>query len=163
MEGGIWMRHYKSEEWMDYLYGRTGSIENALMEKHLEQCGECTKEYIKALENSGLMTEAPQAVTDRIMCSISRSTGKGFVKSKRKNQLGAFFRYAVAASMTLILWHYGIFTGISDSVSKVDNLRQREPTVKMLLTEGFGDRMVGKINGLFDSIDLKGDELFNGK
>jgi hypothetical protein len=49
VEGGIWMRHYDSNVWKDYVEGTIGNFDKSLMEQHMLLCDRCMEEYILTL------------------------------------------------------------------------------------------------------------------
>lgn len=157
------MRHYNNREWKEYIQGTTRGLEKKLMEEHLAHCDECIEKYVKALESLGLVTEAPEAVTDQIMIAIGTKQKKAGGKDTRQSYIGMFARYIVAASIALTLWHFGFFNNLSEGISTVDKLALSGPRVEQMLPSGFGNKMVSEINSFFNNINVKGDEWFEGK
>lgn len=160
------MKHYSIREWKDYVNGNTCGLENALMEQHLSNCSECLERYLNALEESDHLYHAPDNITDRIMAAVDlaescRHNYKVGRNNVNRGKIKTISRFAVAASIALLLWHFGIFGRLSMSVLKVDELflTSREP--EMVLADGFGDRMINQLNNFFDTISYKGDVIFN--
>jgi len=162
------MRHYSISRWNDYVNGNIDGLEKVLMEEHLAHCSECLEKYLEVLEGSDSLRSAPENMTDRIMAAVSMSEPyqqnckKGCNKAK-KRKLKDFSRFAVAASIALVLWHFGVFGQLSMWVSEVDQLLldRREPQIA--LANGFGDKMIDQLNSFFDTINEKGDVIFNEK
>jgi len=162
------MRHYSISRWKDYANGITTGLEKVLMEEHLAHCSECLEMYLEALESSDLLRPAPEEITDRIMAAVSMTESyqnncKKDCNKVKKRKIRDISRFAVAASIALILWQFGVFGQLSMKVSEVDELllSRREPEI--VLTSGFGDKMINRLNSFFDTISEKGDVMFNEK
>ena len=150
MEGGIHVRHYSSSEWLDYARHKVGSLEGSLMERHLAGCDKCATMYVNALEESLQMVDAPAGLGRTVMSAVEQCINERPGRSSQ-SRVKMLLRYTIAASFALILWQYGIFGDLSRNI-----LSMRE-------APGFGDRMVGEVNSMFDYIAEKGDEIFNEK
>lgn len=160
------MRHYSISRWKDYANGNTDGLEKLLMEDHLTHCSECLERYLDVLEESDFLYRAPENIADRIMTAVSMTQSyqqnhkKGRNKAN-KGKIKAVSRFAVAASIALILWQFGVFGRLSMSVLKVDELLESRREPETVLINGFGDEMINQLNSFFNTISNKGDVIFN--
>jgi len=168
------MRHYSISRWTDYANGNIAGLEKVLMEEHLAHCSECLESYLEVLEGSDLLKRAPENITDRIMAAVSMTESNQNNGNKncnnrkdsnklKKGKIRDISRFAVAASIALILWQFGVFGQLSMSMLKVDELLLSKPEIETVLVNGFGDKMIDQLNSFFDTISEKGDVMFNEK
>lgn len=158
------MRHYSSSSWKNYIDGNIGSLERALMEEHLANCRECLAEYTKTLEASEFLCNAPEIITVQVMAAVSTAKPyTGNCNKPKQMRIKTFSRFAIAASIALMLWQFGVFGHLSMKVLEIDELFLTRPESKAALVNGFGDRMINRLNSFFNTITEKGDVLFNEK
>ncbi len=157
------MRHYDSNVWKDYVEGTIGNFDKSLMEQHMLLCDRCMEEYINAVETSGMVETAPSSLADNVMAAVKPKAEKAVKNTGRKPYTIPLLKYAAAASIALLLWKFGIFTNLSTGMLKADERPQRDSIFETALGSGFGDKMVDGINGMFDFITVKGENLFNEK
>ncbi|HHV98390.1 MAG TPA: zf-HC2 domain-containing protein [Clostridiaceae bacterium] len=162
------MRHYSISRWKDYANGNITGLEKVLMEEHLAHCSQCLESYLEVLEGSGILRPAPENITDRIMAAVSMAEShqnncKKDCNRVKKGKIRDISRFAVAASIALILWQFGVFGQLSMSMLKVDEMILSRRETDRALVNGFGDKMINQLNSFFDTITEKGDVMFNEK
>jgi len=155
------MRHYSRDEWLEYIRGSAGDIQGILMEEHLLNCESCLSEYIGALKQSNPAGEAPEGLTGRIMAKVRQAEKGSVFTNERKRRLGVLTRYAAAASAALVLWYFGVFGSLVEGVSNVSAYKNGFLGIEKYSDVYLGDKIVAGINGMFDTITLKGVEFLN--
>ncbi len=157
------MRHYDSTAWKAYVEGNIGELDRNLMEEHMLICDQCMEEYINVIETSGMPEKAPDGFADNVMTALKPEVAAPIRNTIYKSRINSFFRYAAAASIALLLWRSGIFTGLSTGIAKMDESPKRDSIFKTATNTGFGDKIVDGINSMFNSITLKGENLLDEK
>ncbi len=145
------MKHYSYEEWKLYAEAAEEVEQIAEMEAHLYQCDECMACYLSIIESSEYMPLEgliPEGFTDDVMRLIAdeeESQKKDDeLQPRRGKKIGKqqiLKYYTIAASITIILFHYGIFDLIGESMPKVaEGIANSTQRVEIVVNNRWSER-----------------------
>ncbi len=155
------MKHYSYEEWKLYAEAATEGNQTAEMEEHLCQCDECMACYLSIIEASDYMTSEgfiPEGFTDDVMQLVAadkkhqqKSDGLQSPKERKRGKQQIFKYYTIAASITVILFHYGIFDLVGESMPKAaEEIANSTQRVEIVVNNRWSDRL----NSTFQFLDI---------
>jgi anti-sigma factor RsiW len=117
------MDHLNQAKWSEYVKGQLPNDLHSELEKHLYECEECLVLYMQTLDEIEIDIEPSSDFTDVVMNHISTDTKKDTQKKS------VFLHYAVAAAITLALMFSGVFEGIANAMSEVEQERAVDTSV----------------------------------
>lgn len=160
LEGGrLFMMHYSEQEWMKYVKNELDKDVREEYENHLYSCDQCLDSYLMAVEAEEAelpMLSNEADFTSLVMAQIAdakmETSQKPQIGKKRKSiHQSAFFHYAIAAAVTILLMTTGVFQSITQYAENVQNPTiQEEPSLTQSL--------VDKTFAWMDSLEMKHKE-----
>ena len=108
------MNHFSESEWEAYVRNGLSEAKREKMERHLYVCERCLETFVKTVEAYG---DQPVGVPDgkRLTLGVMRKI------PERKSRFwdNALVQYAVAASLTVLLFGSGAFHGLMDGSDRL--------------------------------------------
>lgn len=127
--------------------GSLGELERLEVSEHLAYCDRCLDRYTALLTPETLLP-APDPMKQSILLSLRKKTAGLFVSR--------YFHMAVAASLTLVLWGSGVFSGFGQGIP-LEKLEFDWPgelpeiTVSQKL-DTFADNVTGGISNFMEQL-----------
>ena len=166
------MKHYNYEEWKLFVEEGLEDSLRASMEEHLYQCDECMECYLSVIDTSIDIADGliPISFTDNLMRLIEEEIQHPpQTKVKRqqqmkigKNQILKY--YSIAACITIVLFHYGIFDLIGESIPKAaEELANSTQRVEIVVTNRWSDRLINSPFQFLNNLKINRRRDFNEK
>jgi hypothetical protein len=129
--------------------GTASELERLEFSEHIDFCEKCFNKYLEEVEKNELIPY--KSVKQEV---FAKTVGK-----KKKIQVDRYFRFAVAASFTMVLWFSGAFNAswAQRDVYNQDVFDRKSEKIVKISDDFFSD-----VNKFFDFDNLKG-EIINGK
>lgn len=150
------MKHYRYDEWLQYVKGELNDKTREELESHLYGCDQCLESYLEALaehESSLPVLSNESSFTDLVMAGVTQQRESGEkpegAKPKKPFYQQAVFHYLLAAAATLLLMFSGVFQSLATYASSVEapSIKVEKPS----MTEG----VINKTFAWMDSLDKK--------
>lgn len=160
------MEHYSYDEWVIFVENGFDLNKRKAMEDHLYSCEICTENYLMALSDYQDDVEylINPSFTDDIMGLISDNDITQLNQHRRISKKQILKYYTIAASITVILLHMGVFDFIGASIPKaavelVDSTKQ----VERVINNSWTDRLMNSTVQFFDVMSTKQRSDINEK
>lgn len=148
------MKHYRYDEWMQYVKNELDEQKREKLENHLYTCDQCLDDYLQAMsehESSLPILSNESSFTDLVMAEVSKQKRVVTKKPAAKKAIyqKAIFHYLLAAAATILLMATGAFQSLAAyaNVLQKPPIQERKPTVT--------DSVINKTFAWMDSLDKK--------
>lgn len=152
------MEHYSYEEWVIYVENGFDLNKRKVMEDHLYSCEVCTENYLLAItaHQDDVEDLINPSFTDDVMSLISDIDITQLNQQRRISKKQILKYYTIAASITVILLHMGVFDFIGASIPKAAvELADSTKQVERVMTNRWTDKLMNSTVQFFDVLSTK--------
>ena len=173
------MKHYNSEEWKLFAVEAIDEAKRTVMEEHLYQCDECMECYLSIIDASTdtiVDSLISPDFTDNIMKLIEVEKVKekeglhGLtikekqVKNNKISRNSILKYYTIAACITIVLFHMGIFDLIGETVPRAaEELADSTKRVELVAVTSWTDRLMETTGQFLDILSKNRRSDFDEK